>query len=111
MAHCEKLGAAAFEGIFLTQFGAVVFGRPNRMGRVPQRLLLVALLVPVITLVPALAWAWRTPLFELRGMVRYHGLVNAIAHVGLGLAAFAWGRPQAHAPLRPVPSAAARLAG
>jgi hypothetical protein len=33
-------------------------------------------------------------------MVWYHGLVNAVGHVGIGLVAFAWARPEAHCPLR-----------
>jgi hypothetical protein len=110
VARCEKLGAATYEGIFLTQWVAVVLGRPDRMGPGPRRLLVLALFVPVITLVPALAWAWRAPLFDLWGMVRYHGLVNALGHVGLGFAAFAWGRPEAHAPPTAGVSRSARLA-
>jgi hypothetical protein len=43
-------------------------------------------------------------MFDLMGMVRYHGLVNAIGHVGLGLVAFAFGRPEAHAPMRRLPA-------
>jgi hypothetical protein len=49
-------------------------------------LLLLSLGVPVVTLMPALAWG--SPLLDLAGMVRYHGLVNAIGHAGLGLVAF-----------------------
>jgi hypothetical protein len=100
--YCNELGAASYELIFVIQSGALVFGRPLRIGRGPRRLLVVALLVPIAALVPALAWAWGSPIFDLTGMARYHGLVNAIGHVGLGLAALAWGRPQAHSPIRAV---------
>jgi hypothetical protein len=34
------------------------------------------------------------------GMVRYHGLVNAIGHVGLAWVALGWARPEARSPLR-----------
>jgi hypothetical protein len=100
--HCNELGATSYELIFITQLGAFVFGRPDRIARGPRSLLAVALIVPVGTLVFAIAWAWGSPIFDLTGMVRYHGLVNAIGHVGLGMAAFAWGRPQAHSPIRTV---------
>lgn len=98
--HCNELGAACYELLFVTQLGAFLLGRPNRIERGPRILVAVAMAVPVVTLVPSLAWAWGAPLFDLSGMIRYHGLVNAIGHVGLGLVAFAWGRPEAHSPLR-----------
>ena len=66
------------------------------MSRGPWIVLIVALVVPVGTLVPAIAWAWGFPILDMAGMIRYHGLVNAIGHVGLGLAAFVWGRPPSH---------------
>lgn len=94
--YCDELGAASYELIFITQLGAAVLGRPHRIARGPRLLAVLALTVPVGTLVPALAWAWGDPILDLGGMVRYHGLANAIGHVGLGLVAFAWGRPQAH---------------
>lgn len=94
--YCDELGAASYELIFVTQLGAVVLGRPNRIARGPKQLIIIALTVPVATMVPALAWAWGSPIFDFAGMVRYHGVVNAIGHVGLGLAAFAWGRPPSH---------------
>lgn len=99
---CNELGAASYELIFAAQLGACLFGRPDRIAGGPRRLLAIALAVPVVTLALALAWALGRPLFDLGGMVRYHGLVNAIGHVGLGLSAFAWGRPRAHSPTRAV---------
>jgi hypothetical protein len=99
---CDELGAVTYQLLFVAQLGAVVLGKPNRMARNPRGLLIVALVTPVGTLVPALAWAWGHPIFDLSQMVRYHGLVNAVGHVGLGLLAFAWGRPAAHAPIRTV---------
>lgn len=100
--YCDELGATLYELLFCAQLCAVVFCRADRIGKGPKRLVLIALGVPVVTMVPALAWAWGHPLFDPAGMVRYHGLVNAIGHVGVGLAAFGWGRPQAHSPLRKV---------
>jgi hypothetical protein len=100
--YCNELGAASYELIFIIQLSAFAFGRPDRMARGPRYLVALALLVPVVTLVFAIAWAWRRPIFDLTGMVRYHGLTNAIGHVGLGMAAFGWGRPQAHSPIRAV---------
>jgi hypothetical protein len=94
--YCNEVGAASYELIFVTQLGAVLFGRSNRMASGPRILLVLALTVPVITLVPSLAWAWARPFLGLDEMVRYHGLVNAIGHVGLGLAALLWGRPPSH---------------
>lgn len=91
IAYCSEIGAALYEVIFVAQLFAVVFGRPNRIARGPRRLLVLALAVPVATLVPSLAWAWGSPFLDLAGMIRYHGLVNAIGHVGLGLAAFGLG--------------------
>lgn len=91
--YCDELGSASYQLIFITQLWAVVSGRSHRMSRAPMLLLIFALTVPVITLIPALAWAWGRPIFDLAGMVRFHGIVNAIGHVGLGLAAFGWGRP------------------
>lgn len=94
--YCDELGAFGYEVIFVTQVGAIVFGRPNRMKQGPRVLLLFALTVPVFTLVPALAWAWGRPFLDMFEMVRYHGVINAIGHIGLGFAAFAWGRPPSH---------------
>jgi hypothetical protein len=94
--YCDEAGAAGYELIFITQLGALVLGRPDRMARGPRVLLVLALVVPVATLVPALAWAFGRPILYLDGMIRYHGLVNAIGHVGLGLAALLWGRPPSH---------------
>lgn len=93
---CDELGAVGYLLIFVTQLGAFVLGQPNRIARGPRFLVILALAVPVGTLIPALAWAWGCPILDITGMIRYHGLVNAIGHVGLGLAAFAWGRPQSH---------------
>ncbi|MBX3280553.1 MAG: YndJ family transporter [Acidobacteria bacterium] len=94
--YCDELGAASYELIFITQLGAVVLGRPDRIARGPRLLFILALIVPVVTMAPAIAWAWDSPMLNLTEMVYYHGLINAIGHVGLGLLALAWGRPPAH---------------
>lgn len=95
--YCDELGAASYAFLFVTQLGAVVFGKPDRIARGPRFLVLLALTAPLVTMVPALSWAWGAPIFDIAGMVRYHGIINALGHVGLGLAAFAWGRPPSHA--------------
>lgn len=93
----DELGASAYLGIFVLQFVAFMLGRPYRIARGPRSLAIVALAVPIFTMIPALAWAWQQPIFGLEGMIRYHGLVNAIGHVGLGLVAFGWGCAPSHA--------------
>ncbi|MCB0337436.1 MAG: YndJ family transporter [Bdellovibrionales bacterium] len=90
---CDELGASCYLLIFTTEFWAVNFGKPNRMALYPRLLLTLALAVPVLTLMPAEAWAFGRPIFDLAEMVQYHGIVNAVGHVGLGLIAFFWGRP------------------
>ena len=94
--YCDEIGAVTYECLFVAQLGAFLVGRPELAVPVARRLVVVALVVPVVTLVPGIAWAWGKPLLDLGDMVRYHGLVNAIGHVGLGVLAFVWGRPQAH---------------
>ena len=95
--YCDEVAATSYGVIFVTQLGAVIFGQPNRIARAPLLLAVFGLTVPVVTMVPALAWAWGSPILDIAGMVRYHGIVNAIGHVGLGLFAFAWGRTPSHA--------------
>lgn len=103
VAYCSTLGAALYQTLFILQL--VTFLRsqpqPDRLARAPGLLLILALTVPVLTLLPALLWAWDRRSVHVADMVRYHGLINAFGHVGLGLVALAWGRPQAHAPLAP----------
>ena len=94
--YCDEIGATSYIVIFVTQLSAVVFGQPTRIARAPMRLVVVSLSVPLVTMVPAIAWAWGSPIFDMAEMVRYHGIVNAVGHVGLGFVAFAWGRPQSH---------------
>lgn len=94
--YCAEVGAVSYEILFITQLGAVIFGRPDRIARAPLCLLILALMVPVATLVPAIAWAWGQPIFDMTEMIQYHGIVNAVGHVGIGFVAFATGRPQSH---------------
>jgi hypothetical protein len=91
--YCNELGATGYMLIFTIQLWAVILGKPYRLARSPRLLFIFALTVPVITLIPAMAWAWGWPILDLAGMVRYHGIVNAVGHVGLGLLACCWGRP------------------
>lgn len=98
--HADEIGASLYEILFVVQLGAVLLGGPDRIPRGPRTLLVAALVIPVVTIIPAMTWAWGSPMFDLSEMVRYHGIVNAVGHVGLGLCAFAWGHPVAHAPMR-----------
>ena len=100
IAYCDKIGAISYELLFLAQLGAFSLGRPYRMPRASRALLTLALNVPIATVILAALWAWNHPVVDLWGMVRYHGLVNAIGHVGLGFLAFAWGRPASHSPIQ-----------
>lgn len=97
---CDEVGAAAYAMIFAIQLGAVVVGKPDRMARGPVIFVVIALIVPLVTMVPAIAWALGRPMFDLAGMAQYHGIVNAVGHVGLGLFAFAWGRVPSHSAIR-----------
>ena len=97
---CDEAGATGYALIFTAQLGAVVFGKPGRIAKGPLCLLVFSLAVPLATMVPALAWAWGRPFLDIGGMARYHGIVNAIGHVGLALCAFAWGRAPSHSGLR-----------
>lgn len=94
--YCDEVAATGYLMIFVAQLATVAFGCPTRIARGPLILVILALSVPVATMVPALAWAWNRPIFDIPGMVRYHGIINAIGHVGLGLFGFLWGRPQSH---------------
>lgn len=98
--YCDEAGAAGYALIFATQWGAVVFARPARIARGPWLLLVLALAVPLATMAPALAWAWGRPILQMSQMVYYHGIVNAVGHVGLAFVAFAWGRPPSHSPIQ-----------
>lgn len=98
--YCDELGSGGYLLLFTTQLWAVVCGSPDRIPPPARRHLVLALAVPIVTLIPAVAWGWGTPIFDLAGMVRYHGIVNAVGHVGLGLVAFAWGKPPSHSRIR-----------
>ena len=80
----------------------MLLGRPTRIASGPKRLLLIALGVPLVTMIPALAWAWGKPIFGIGNMALYHGLVDAIGHVGLAMFAFTWARPAAQSGYKPV---------
>jgi hypothetical protein len=95
--YANELGATCYEMIFLTQLIAFTTGKPNRIERGPRLILSFALTVPVLTMTLAIAWAWGNPYFDLSRMIKYHGLVNAVGHVGLGFVAFVWSHPKTHA--------------
>lgn len=99
VAYCSTLGAFLYEALFVVQLVSCVRGAPNRMARGPRVALIAALSVPVVTLLPALVWAWDSRRMHLSEIAYYHGVINAVGHVGLGFAAFLWGRPPAHAPI------------
>ena len=94
--YCDEIATTGYSILFTLQLGAVVLGQPNRIARGPKVVVTFALTVPLFTMIPASAWGWGKPIFDLYDMVRYHGVVNAIGHVGFGLIAFAWGRPSSH---------------
>ena len=98
--YCDEVASVSYLMIFVMQWLAVVFGRPNRISRVPLVVVVFALTVPFATMLPALAWAWNRPMFDVAGMVRYHGIINAIGHVGIGLSGFLWGRPPSHSAIK-----------
>ncbi|WP_428307823.1 YndJ family transporter [Lacipirellula sp.] len=100
--YCDEAGATSYALIFATQWGAVVLGQPARIARGPWLLLVLALAVPLATMAPALAWAWGRPILQMLQMVHYHGIVNAVGHVGLAFVAFAWGRPPSHSPIQTI---------
>lgn len=106
--YCDEAGAVSYGLIFVTQWVAVVLGRPARIARGPWLLLVLALTVPLATMAPALAWAWGRPILQMSQMVTYHGIVNAVGHVGLAFVAFAWGRPPSHSPMPTTPLRAPR---
>ncbi|MDX1680762.1 MAG: YndJ family transporter [Akkermansiaceae bacterium] len=95
--YCDEMGASLYQALFISQLACFLLGDPSRLPRGPKFLLVFALIVPTCTMVPALFWAWRTPILDLFQMVRYHGIVNAVGHIGLAFGAFAWGRPSSHA--------------
>jgi hypothetical protein len=99
VAYCSTLGAFLYEALFIVQFVSYLRGMPNRMAKGPRIALIVALSVPVVTLLPALVWAWDSRRIHLSEIAYYHGVINAAGHVGLGFVAFLWGRPPAHAPI------------
>jgi hypothetical protein len=91
--YLDEIGATVYAAIFIVQATVYVLAAQPR-GPLRARLLLgVALWVPVCTMVPAVAWAWGRPVWNLDEMIVGHGLVNAIGHVGVGLLALAWLRP------------------
>lgn len=97
----EELGALGYWLLFILQLCAYAMGCPKIRGRTLRALLAVALAIPVVTMLPAISWAWNRPVFDLFDMVRYHGVVNALGHVGLAFFVFTCCRPDAHSPLSP----------
>jgi hypothetical protein len=96
--YFDRAGALAFGLLFAVQ--ASVYCLASRPGGplVVRLLLGLALWVPVVTIVPAVSWAFGRPLWNLDEMISFHGLVNAIGHVGVALAALAWLRPARRLP-------------
>lgn len=89
----DEVGAPLYGGLFLLQAGVYVFAAKPQGPLVARAGLGVALCVPIATLLPAVGWAWGRPLWSMDEMVRFHGIVNAVGHAGLGLAMLAWLRP------------------
>jgi hypothetical protein len=98
--YSDQIGATLYEMIFVVQLCAFLLGGPSTLPTGPRRLVGLSLAVPVLTLTFALAWAWGSPIFDLDEMVWFHGIANAVGHIGLGFIGFGWGRPASHSPLR-----------
>jgi hypothetical protein len=94
----DEIGALAYALLFVTQALAFVFAFPSEGPRAARLALGLALLVPVITALPAFTWAWGLTAWDLDEMIRYHGVLNAAGHVGLGLAAILWLKPSRRLP-------------
>jgi len=102
--HAAEVGAIGYLALFVVQLALVgVAAARVPVGAVHARgvartialgLLILALAVPVATLVPAVAWSVGSPLWNLEQMIRYHGIVNALGHVVVGLVALAILRPK-----------------
>jgi hypothetical protein len=101
--EADRIGALGYLAIFVTQAVVVGVAVPRAPADAMRArgavrtagvaLLLTALLVPIVTLVPAAAWALDMPLWNLDDMIRYHGIANTIGHAALGLVALAILRP------------------
>ncbi len=102
--YVDRIGAVGYLVLFVVQVGAVgaaavrapvgarhAAGLPRAVG---VGMLLVSLTVPVVTVLPAVAWALGSPFWDLDGMIRYHGIASALGHAVLGLAAMAILRPR-----------------
>lgn len=111
VAWADELGAPLYALLFAVQAIVYLFATPSRGHAVARVGLGVALLVPIATLVPAVGWAWRRPMLSLDDMVRFHGVANALGHVGLGLAMLAWLRPPRRVPALVAPLSRLRIDG
>lgn len=89
----DKAGAVLYLLVFIAQLILFLFSSHIR-GPGPVRAgMSLALAIPVLTMLPALGWAWDRPYWGINDMVRWHGLANALGHVGLGLVMLAILRP------------------
>lgn len=92
----EQLGTLAYLALFGAQFlMALRSGLHRRRGGV---LALVALGLPLLTLMLAADWSMGARRLDLAGMAWLHGLTNAGGHGILGLLAFGLMAPEAAAP-------------
>lgn len=107
VAWLDEVGSVLYEVLFVTQ-AAVYFcaARPHG-SRFARGLLGVALVVPTLTLIPAMGWAWGRPPWGLDEMALYHGVGNAVGHVILGLVALTWLAPSRRS--RPLAAPLSRL--
>jgi len=94
----DEIGTLVYGSLFIVQGITFIVASRSEGSALARIGLGLAVWVPVFTLVPAVGWAWGRPAWSLDEMVVYHGLTNAIAHVGLGLAMLAWLRPPRRLP-------------
>jgi hypothetical protein len=94
----DQIGAPIYLAIFLAQAVAWTVAAAPAGPRAVRMALVLALWLPVATMVPAVAWAWGVQVWDLGEMIRYHGGANAAGHVGLGLGTLALLRVPRRAP-------------
>ena len=89
----DQIGTVVYLGLFGAQW--VVALRSGLIHRRGGLLVLLAMSVPIVTLILALDWALGGRHLDLAQMAWMHGFANAIGHGVLGLLGFAWMAPGA----------------
>ena len=89
-AGVDIAGACFYWLLYAVQLIAVAPALPRRRA---SHALRIALAVPLVMLLPSIAWSLGTPLLGFDKMIVFHGLVNVAGHVALGLGALLVLRP------------------